>query len=76
MAVIPSQIPSVRFPRLAREVRRPVGMLGRLGDHAIFYARALRSVPHAAVHHRRETIRLIAGTSMGAAIWRSSAAPW
>ncbi len=66
MAVIPSQIPSVRFPRLAREVRRPVGMLGRLGDHAIFYARALRSVPHAAVHHRRETIRLIAETSMGA----------
>ena len=66
MAVIPSQIPSVRFPRLAREVRRPVGVLGRLGDHAIFYAKALRSVPHAAVHHRRETIRLIAETSMGA----------
>ncbi|GAC68187.1 MlaE family ABC transporter permease [Gordonia soli] len=58
--------PSVRFPRLAAEIARPVGMLSRLGDHAIFYGRALRSVPHAALHYRRETIRLIAETSMGA----------
>lgn len=58
--------PSVRFPRLARGVRRPVDTLSGFGDHAIFYARALRSVPHAAVHYRRETIRLVAETSMGA----------
>ncbi|MFW0787010.1 ABC transporter permease [Gordonia sp. CPCC 206044] len=58
--------PGVAFPRLRREVKRPVSLLGRMGDHAIFYVRALRSVPHAALHYRRETIRLIAETSMGA----------
>ncbi|GAB89613.1 YrbE family protein [Gordonia rhizosphera NBRC 16068] len=43
-----------------------MGALTGLGDHAIFYARALRSVPYAAMHYRRETIRLVAETSMGA----------
>lgn len=61
-----TNVPSVRHPRLARELRRPVNTLGRIGDHAIFYGRALRSVPHAAFHYRRETIRLVAETSMGA----------
>jgi phospholipid/cholesterol/gamma-HCH transport system permease protein len=40
--------------------------LGRIGDHMLFYLRALGGVPHAAVHFRREIIRLIAEISMGA----------
>jgi NADH:ubiquinone oxidoreductase subunit 6 (subunit J) len=38
----------------------------RIGDHTAFYARAIAGVPHAAVHFRREIIRLIAEISMGA----------
>ena len=41
-------------------------MLGRIGDHMLFYVRALAGVPHATVHFRREIIRLIAEISMGA----------
>ncbi|ANI38832.1 MlaE family ABC transporter permease [Mycolicibacterium vaccae] len=53
-------------PRLAQQVGRPVDTLGRIGDHTAFYGRALAGVPHAAVHYRREIVRLIAEISMGA----------
>ncbi|KWX67971.1 ABC transporter permease [Mycobacterium sp. NAZ190054] len=53
-------------PRLARQVGRPVDTLGRIGDHTSFYGRALAGVPHAAVHYRREIVRLVAEISMGA----------
>ncbi len=53
-------------PALVRGLGRPVGSLGRLGDHISFYGRALAGVPHAFVHYRREIIRLIAEISMGA----------
>jgi phospholipid/cholesterol/gamma-HCH transport system permease protein len=53
-------------PHLTRELTRPVGALGRIGDHTMFYGRALAGVPHAFVHYRREIIRLIAEISMGA----------
>ncbi|TQK27327.1 ABC transporter permease [Arthrobacter sp. SLBN-53] len=53
-------------PRLTRELNRPVAALGRVGDHTLFYGRALAGVPHAFVHYRREIIRLIAEISMGA----------
>jgi phospholipid/cholesterol/gamma-HCH transport system permease protein len=53
-------------PRLTRELRRPVDAAGRLGDHTSFYGRALAGTPHAAMHYRREVIRLIAEISMGA----------
>lgn len=53
-------------PRLTRELGRPIGIAGRLGDHTLFYGRALAGMPHAAVHYRREIIRLIAEISMGA----------
>lgn len=53
-------------PRLTRELNRPVASLGRVGDHTLFYGRALAGVPHAFVHYRREIIRLIAEISMGA----------
>jgi len=54
------------YPRLARGIDRPVGWLSRIGDHTLFYGRALGGTPHAAVHYRREIIRLIAEISMGA----------
>ena len=54
------------YPRLARGIDRPVGWFSRIGDHTLFYGRALGGTPHAAVHYRREIIRLIAEISMGA----------
>ena len=54
------------YPRLTRQFKRPTDVLGRIGDHMLFYLRALGGVPHAAVHFRREIIRLIAEISMGA----------
>ena len=44
-----------RFPRLARGLQWPTDLLGRLGDHMLFYFRALAGVPHATVHFRRES---------------------
>src|SRR6476619_3093895 len=55
-----------RYPRLTRRPKRPTDLLGRIGDHMLFYLRALGGVPHAAIHFRREIIRLIAEISMGA----------
>jgi phospholipid/cholesterol/gamma-HCH transport system permease protein len=57
------------YPRLAhatRQLGRPVDALGRIGDHTLFYGRALAGAPFAATHYRREIIRLIAEISMGA----------
>ncbi|MFD1811079.1 MlaE family ABC transporter permease [Rhodococcus gannanensis] len=51
--------------RPIRRLSRPVDGLGRIGDHTIFYAKALAGAPRAALHYRRETIRLIAETGMG-----------
>jgi phospholipid/cholesterol/gamma-HCH transport system permease protein len=54
------------YPRLARATRRPALIVGGIGDHVLFYGRALRAVPYAAAHYRSEVIRLIAEISMGA----------
>ncbi|MGA5464863.1 MlaE family ABC transporter permease [Mycobacterium sp. NPDC050041] len=54
------------YPRIAKQLSRPVGTLSRIGDHTMFYGRALAGTPHAAVHFRKEIIRLIAEISMGA----------
>src|SRR3954466_15702462 len=54
------------YPRLSRQARRPVAWLGGIGDHMIFYLKALGGIPHAFVHFRKEVIRLIAEISMGA----------
>lgn len=54
------------YPRLARSFKRPVVSLASLGDHTLFYARAVKGIPLAAMHYRREVIRLIAEISMGA----------
>ena len=54
------------YPTIARELRKPLDTVSRIGDHTLFYGRALAGVPHATVHYRREVIRLIAEISMGA----------
>ena len=57
------------YPRLFRffdYFQRPVGTLSKIGDHTMFYGRAIAGTPHAAMHYRREIIRLIAEISMGA----------
>ncbi|MGH3960878.1 ABC transporter permease [Mycobacterium sp.] len=56
----------VAYPRFFRQLERPVGTLSRVGDHTLFYGRAIAGAPFAAVHYRREVIRLIAEISMGA----------
>ncbi|MGE5697234.1 MAG: MlaE family ABC transporter permease [Candidatus Sericytochromatia bacterium] len=55
-----------RFFRFLDQFRRPVDVLGRVGDHATFYGRAIAGIPHALKHFRMEIIRLIAEISMGA----------
>lgn len=54
------------YPRLIREVKRPVNALARIGDSTLFFGRALAGTPFAVTHYRREIIRLIAEISMGA----------
>lgn len=54
------------YPRFARSVKRPLVTLANLGDHTLFYVRAVKGIPLAAMHYRREVIRLIAEISMGA----------
>jgi phospholipid/cholesterol/gamma-HCH transport system permease protein len=47
-------------------LQRPAKVIGGVGDHVLFYGRALAGVPYAAAHYRRETVRLVAEISMGA----------
>ncbi|WP_327148614.1 MlaE family ABC transporter permease [Nocardia sp. NBC_01329] len=54
-----------RFPRVTRRFRRWSTSLDNLGKHAVFYGKAIGSMPRALVHYRTETIRLIAEISMG-----------
>ncbi len=54
------------FPRVAQQAARPVAWLSGIGDHTLFYLRAIAGTPHAAVHFRKEIVRLIAEISMGA----------
>jgi phospholipid/cholesterol/gamma-HCH transport system permease protein len=57
---------SATYPRVVRSFKKPVNTLSSLGDHTLFYGRAIAGIPHAAVHYRKEVIRLIAEISMGA----------
>ncbi|MDH6194551.1 phospholipid/cholesterol/gamma-HCH transport system permease protein [Mycobacterium frederiksbergense] len=54
------------YPRLTKQLIKPVSILSRIGDHTLFYAKALAGTPHAALHYRKELVRLIAEISMGA----------
>jgi len=54
------------YPRLTRAVQTPAKITAGIGDHILFYGRAIAAVPYAAAHYRREVVRLIAEISMGA----------
>lgn len=54
------------YPRIVRQFGRPTSTLSSIGDHTLFYGRALGGTPHAALHFRKEIIRLTAEISMGA----------
>jgi phospholipid/cholesterol/gamma-HCH transport system permease protein len=54
------------YPRLTRQMNKPASLMGRIGDHTLFYIRAIAGTPHAALRYRHEVIRLIAEISMGA----------
>ncbi|NKZ14476.1 MlaE family ABC transporter permease [Mycolicibacterium septicum] len=54
------------YPRVTRQFHKPVSTLSRIGDHTLFYLKALAGTPHAAMHYRKELVRLIAEISMGA----------
>jgi phospholipid/cholesterol/gamma-HCH transport system permease protein len=54
------------YPRLTRQLQKPVGTLSRIGDHTLFYGRAIGGAPFAIKHYGREIIRLVAEISMGA----------
>src|SRR6202522_3603827 len=54
------------YPRLSRQLDKPVATLGRIGDHTLFYGKAIAGIPFAITRYGREIIRLIAEISMGA----------
>jgi phospholipid/cholesterol/gamma-HCH transport system permease protein len=54
------------YPQATHQLGKPISLLGRIGDHTLFYGRAIAGAPFAAAHYGREIIRLIAEISMGA----------
>jgi phospholipid/cholesterol/gamma-HCH transport system permease protein len=57
------------YPRLFRvfgQWRRPVATLSAIGDHTLFYGRAIAGIPFATTRYGREVVRLVAEISMGA----------
>jgi phospholipid/cholesterol/gamma-HCH transport system permease protein len=57
------------YPRAFRALeawRRPVGTLNSIGDHTLFYGKALAGIPFAVTRYPREVVRLVAEISMGA----------
>jgi phospholipid/cholesterol/gamma-HCH transport system permease protein len=52
-------------PRLTRYYDKPIGVLSKAGNQTIFFGRAIRGVPYAAVHFRGDISRLVAEISMG-----------
>ncbi|MFD6857916.1 MlaE family ABC transporter permease [Rhodococcus sp. NPDC060086] len=54
-----------RFPRTTRRLGKTSKSIDRLGEQALFFARALGTMPRAVMHYPKETVRLIAEISMG-----------
>ncbi len=54
-----------RFPRAARRLGKTSKSMDKLGEQALFFARALGTMPRAVMHYPKETVRLIAEISMG-----------
>ncbi|MCW4353387.1 ABC transporter permease [Hoyosella sp. YIM 151337] len=64
-AVTEAEVFAARFPKTARRGRRITAAVDAVGDHAVFYLKALAYGPRAVMHSRRETVRLIAEVGMG-----------
>ncbi len=62
---MPAHLPTVH-PRVHKELSRPIGVLGRLGDQALFWGRSLAGVPYAVRYYRTDIARIIAEIGMGA----------
>ncbi|MGO9522021.1 ABC transporter permease [Mycobacterium sp.] len=56
------------YPRITRQLRRPIGSPRKLGDQTRFYGQAIAGVPFAVVRYRGEVVRLIAEISMGSGV--------
>jgi phospholipid/cholesterol/gamma-HCH transport system permease protein len=56
------------FPGVVRALERPMMLLSRIGDQALFYGKAIGGIPYAVRWYRTEIIRLIAEISMGAGV--------
>ncbi|GGK59496.1 MlaE family ABC transporter permease [Nocardia camponoti] len=54
-----------KFPRGLRRIKRVSNSIDSLGNQAIFFVKAIASVPRALLYYRTETIRLVAEISMG-----------
>ncbi|MGN5238340.1 MULTISPECIES: ABC transporter permease [unclassified Rhodococcus (in: high G+C Gram-positive bacteria)] len=54
-----------RFPRAARRLGNTSKSIDKVGEQALFFARALGTMPRAVMHYPKETVRLIAEISMG-----------
>ena len=44
------------YPRMSRQLDKPVSFFGSIGDHTVFYAKALAATPFALTHYRREVV--------------------
>lgn len=58
-------VPSSRFPRLAKMTKNATYRWNRLGQQGSFYSRAIASCPDAITNYRAELLRLIAATGLG-----------
>ena len=54
-----------RFPRTRKRFASASRSIDRLGEQALFFARAIGWAPRALMHYPKETLRLIAEISMG-----------
>jgi phospholipid/cholesterol/gamma-HCH transport system permease protein len=54
------------YPRITHQFNKPVSLLGRIGDHMLFYLKAIAGAPFAVTNYGKEIVRLIAEISMGA----------
>jgi phospholipid/cholesterol/gamma-HCH transport system permease protein len=69
MAVTSFKMLRSTYPRLFRAFghwRRLVATLSAIGDHTLFYGRAIAGIPFATTRYGREVVRLVAEISMGA----------
>jgi phospholipid/cholesterol/gamma-HCH transport system permease protein len=54
------------YPQVLRQARKPIQLCSNVGDHVLFYVKAIAGTPVAVRRYGREIVRLIAEISMGA----------